>query len=43
MNDKPNIILIIMDVQRASNIHCYGYEKETTPNIDKVAREGTVF
>jgi len=43
MKDKPNIILIIMDVQRASNIHCYGYEKETTPNIDKVAREGTVF
>jgi len=40
---KPNVILIIMDVQRASNLHCYGYEKETTPSIDKVAKEGTIF
>ena len=32
-----------MDVQRASNMHCYGYEKETTPNIDHVAKEGTIF
>ncbi|HDH06830.1 MAG TPA: hypothetical protein ENF87_00510 [Thermoproteales archaeon] len=40
---KYNVILIVMDVQRASNIHCYGYEKNTTPNIDKIAREGTIF
>ena len=43
MKAKPNIILIVMDVQRAKNIHCYGYEKLTTPNIDKIAKEGTVF
>jgi len=43
MKNKPNIILIIMDVQRASNIHCYGYEKQTTPNIDRIAKEGTIF
>jgi len=43
MDDRPNIILVVMDVQRASNIHCYGYEKETTPNIDRIAKEGTVF
>ena len=43
MDDGPNIILVVMDVQRASNIHCYGYDKETTPNIDRIAKEGTVF
>ena len=40
---KPNIILIIMDVQRATNMHCYGYPKNTTPNIDKIAKESIVF
>ncbi|RLE90074.1 MAG: hypothetical protein DRJ49_01075 [Thermoprotei archaeon] len=40
---RPNIILIVMDVQRASNLHCYGYERNTTPNIDRIAREGTLF
>jgi len=43
MSLRPNIILIIMDVQRASNMHCYGYLKNTTPNIDRIAREGMVF
>jgi len=43
MTTKPNIILIVMDVQRASNIHCYGYEKLTTPNIDRIAKDGTIF
>ncbi|RLF03399.1 MAG: hypothetical protein DRJ64_08350 [Thermoprotei archaeon] len=42
-NTKPNIILLVMDVQRATNMHCYGYPKDTTPNIDKIAREGILF
>ena len=42
-NSRPNIILLVMDTQRAKDMSCYGYEKKTTPNIDKVAEEGALF
>jgi len=29
-----------MDTQRAVNMGCYGYPKDTTPNIEAIAREG---
>jgi arylsulfatase A-like enzyme len=41
--DRPHIVLILMDTQRADNISCYGYSKKTTPNIDKIADEGAIF
>jgi len=41
--DRPNILLIVMDTQRADNLSCYGYSKETTPNIDRIAKDGAVF
>ena len=41
--DRPNIILIVMDTVRADSLSCYQPEKETTPNIDSVAKEGTLF
>lgn len=40
---KPNIILIVMDTARAANFSCYGYPETTTPNIDKIAKEGTLY
>ncbi len=40
--DRPNIVLIVADTQRAQNIGCYGYPKPTTPNWDRVAAEGVV-
>jgi len=40
---RPNILVFVMDTQRAANMGCYGYSKPTTPNIDAIAREGTVF
>lgn len=36
-----NIVLITLDSLRTD--HCYGYEKRTTPFLDKVARKGTKF
>lgn len=41
--EKPNIILIIMDAGRAQNFSCYGYKRETTPFLDKLAREGRKY
>ena len=38
-----NILLISMDTCRADHLSCYGYPLDTTPNIDAIAAEGTVF
>ena len=39
----PNIILISIDALRADHLSCYGYHRNTSPNIDRLAREGTLF
>lgn len=39
----PNIILIVSDSLRADHLSTYGYELETSPNIDKLAKESIVF
>ncbi len=41
--NNPNIILIILDTARAQSFSCYGYKRETTPNIDRIAQEGVLF
>ena len=38
-----NIILISLDTLRADHLSCYGYHRLTSPNIDKIATEGTIF
>ena len=41
--DAPNIILLILDTVRASSMSLYGYQRPTTPVLDSLARESTVF
>jgi len=38
-----NIILITANSLRVDHISCYGYSFELTPNIDRIANEGTMF
>jgi len=38
-----NILLIAIDTLRADRLSCYGYQKETTPNLDRFAEEGIKF
>lgn len=40
---RPNILLIVIDAARADHFSCYGYHRRTTPNIDRLANQGTVF
>lgn len=41
--DRPNILWIVMDTARADHLSCYGYNRKTTPNIDRIASEGVLF
>ena len=40
---KPNILWIVMDTARADHFSCYGYYRNTSPNIDRIASEGVLF
>ncbi len=39
----PNVILISVDTLRADHLRCYGYDRETSPALDRLAREGALF
>lgn len=41
-NDR-NIILISIDTLRADHLSCYGYERDTSPNIDSLAADSALF
>jgi arylsulfatase A-like enzyme len=38
-----NVLLLVLDTQRASNLGVYGHFRNTTPNIDAFARDAVVF
>jgi len=43
---KPNglnMIVIIADTWRADHLGCYGSSRIKTPNLDRLAKEGTLF
>ena len=40
---QPNIILLTVDALRADHMGCYGYEYNTSPNIDSFAEKSTLF
>lgn len=39
----PNIIFISIDTLRADHLGCYGYERDTSPGIDALAKESVRF
>lgn len=41
--NKPNIIYILADDLGYGDLSCYGQQKFSTPNIDKLASEGMLF
>jgi arylsulfatase A-like enzyme len=40
---RPNVILISIDTLRADHLSCYGYNRNTSPNIDRFAKDGVLF
>ncbi|HSJ53619.1 MAG TPA: sulfatase-like hydrolase/transferase, partial [Anaerolineae bacterium] len=40
---RPNILLVVLDATRADACSCYGAAQPTTPNLDRLAAEGTLY
>ena len=42
-SSAPNVLLIVMDTQRADHLTPYGYARPTTPRLARLAEEGVRF
>ena len=40
---SPNILLVVLDTVRADRLSLYGYERPTTPNLERLAKRGIRF
>lgn len=38
-----NILLYVVDALRADHLSCYGYHRETSPNIDRFAKDAIIY
>lgn len=43
MNSQPNVILIVIDCLRADHMGSYGYDRPTTPHLDRFAKNAVRF
>ena len=41
--ERPNVVLISIDSLRADHLGCYGYARDTSPGVDRIASEGARF
>jgi len=41
--EKPNIVLVVMDTLRRDRLETYGYERPTSPNLERLAQRGVTF
>lgn len=42
-DERPNVLLITLDTLRADHVSCYGYPRQTSPTLDRLAQEGVRF
>ena len=40
---SPSVLVIVIDTLRADHLSGYGYSRSTSPNIDRMAEQGTLF
>jgi len=41
--DAPNVIVVTLDTTRVDRLSVYGYERNTTPNLDRLAEDSVRF
>ena len=39
----PNVLFVVIDTLRRDRLGCYGYRRDTSPNIDRLASRSIVF
>jgi arylsulfatase A-like enzyme len=39
----PNVLVLVIDTARADHFSAYGYARPTSPNLERLAKEGTLF
>ncbi len=42
-SERPNVLLITVETLRADHVGSYGYRRNTTPNLDRLAAQGARF
>ncbi len=40
---RSSIVIVLIDTLRADHLGCYGYDRDTSPNVDRWAAGSTVF
>ncbi|NJO42728.1 MAG: sulfatase-like hydrolase/transferase [Cyanobacteria bacterium RU_5_0] len=40
---RPDIVFLVLDTQRSDRLSCYGYPRETSPHLDALAADATLF
>lgn len=40
---RTNVLLVAIDTLRSDHVGCYGYARDVSPHLDRIAREGVVF
>jgi len=43
LDSKLNVCLVVLDCVRAKNLSCYGYDKKTSPFLDKLKNKSIFF
>ncbi len=39
----PNVVLIVLDTTRRDHLSCYGYHRDTSPNLDRLAAKSVKY
>lgn len=42
-SDPPHLVLVVIDSLRADHLGAFGYHRNTSPHIDRIASEGWIF
>jgi arylsulfatase A-like enzyme len=40
---RPSVVILLIDTLRADHLGCYGYDRDTSPNVDRWAAGATIF
>lgn len=43
MAEPPDIVFVVLDAVRRDRVSCFGYDRDTTPNVDAFAAGATVY